>query len=124
MEHSVRAVQGHNQLSAYRGVFWDPTSCKWQATISDGLGCQCLGLFDDESEAARVVDAAAHPQGANNAALNLPLRQVRRSGAPLRPNDGGAVRVSTEIRTTHYVPLPHTRAGCRRAVSLAPLMHC
>jgi hypothetical protein len=58
--------------SKYRGVCWEKSSNKWKAAIRYNGKLQCLGLFEDDEEAARAYDSAARLQQGEKAQLNFP----------------------------------------------------
>mmetsp|Transcript_57734 Transcript_57734/g.159174 ORF Transcript_57734/g.159174 Transcript_57734/m.159174 type:complete len:582 (+) Transcript_57734:946-2691(+) len=56
-------VEGIVPPSNFRGVSWHPGTHKWLATIYHSGSTECLGLFDDDMEAARVFDRHARKHG-------------------------------------------------------------
>lgn len=61
-----------NLTSRYRGVTWNKRIRKWQAQIQSHLKNHYLGVFQNESDAARAYDNAAKALHGQFASLNLP----------------------------------------------------
>ena len=57
--------------SRFRGVSWDKSSQKWNATVSIAGKQKTVGRYDDETEAARAVDATIRAQSLDKP-LNFP----------------------------------------------------
>ena len=53
------AAQGGTVTSAFVGGYWHKLGGRWRATIQHDGAQHCLGLFDDEREAARAFDDEA-----------------------------------------------------------------
>ena len=62
-----------NTSSRFKGVSWKTDQQKWYAAIYVDKQDLHLGRFDDEMEAARAYDAAAHEHFGGYARLNFPL---------------------------------------------------
>jgi len=60
-----------NASSKYKGVFWNKTNKKWNATIHKGDNRIYLGGFDDEIEAALAYDRKAKELFGEFAYLNF-----------------------------------------------------
>ncbi|NLZ05898.1 MAG: hypothetical protein GXY19_12050 [Phycisphaerae bacterium] len=63
--------------SQFRGVF--PHGDKWQAAVSYRGGSKCLGLFDEEVEAAKARDRKAYELAGEFAVLNFPEEAGRKT---------------------------------------------
>lgn len=68
---NARNVTPGNHSSRYRGVSWHKRAGKWMARIKFNGKDIYLGLFDDESEAAKRYDAAARWYHCDFASLNF-----------------------------------------------------
>ena len=105
--------------SKYAGVHWDKKNRKWRAYISNGGKMQTLGYFDDEHEAARVVNTAARRLRGEDAhggrsggrtwwRLNFPteaeVKRAKDRGALLTADDkAAAVAVSERQGPSKFV---------------------
>lgn len=60
--------------STYKGVSWQAAAQKWQASIvgADGFS-RHIGIFTDETAAARAYDCAAMREHGEFARLNFPV---------------------------------------------------
>jgi HNH endonuclease len=63
--------------SRYRGVHWDARAKKWQAPLRIGGRKTYLGLFTDETDAARAYDTAARRHYGEFASCNFRVRLGR-----------------------------------------------
>lgn len=61
-----------NSSSKYLGVSWQKKNKKWRAQIQINGEKRCLGLFDDEIEAAKAYDAGAREHFGEFANPNFP----------------------------------------------------
>ncbi len=71
-----RRPGGEPTSSTYKGVSWDRSRSRWQAKIEIDGRCHNLGRYDDEAEAARAYDVAAHVAWGEFARLNFPVVAV------------------------------------------------
>lgn len=69
-----RKSAGHS--SVHKGVYWHRGARKWAAVIHVNDRARHLGLFSDESHAARVYDAAARTHFGEFARPNFPDSRV------------------------------------------------
>lgn len=63
--------------SRYRGVTWNRSVNKWQASAQVGPTKFYLGVYTDEAEAGRAYDAAALVAWGEFASLNFPTQEAR-----------------------------------------------
>lgn len=68
-----RKLQTRETSSAFKGVYWNKDCCKWHVQIRIDGKRYHLGLFTDETEAARTYDSAALAAWGEYAQLNFPL---------------------------------------------------
>lgn len=64
--------KAQDATSRFWGVYWDPSLSRWRAQIGIGLAAVKLGNFPDETDAARVYDAASRLLGREEARCNFP----------------------------------------------------
>jgi hypothetical protein len=68
----IKAVNGKETSSKFKGVSWDKKAQKWKARIKcDGMSTH-LGYFDSEEDAARAYDNAAKDRHGEFENLNFP----------------------------------------------------
>jgi hypothetical protein len=58
-DQSINRRKERGGTSRFRGVHWDSTRSKWQASLKHNHRSTYLGRFDNEVEAARAYNAAA-----------------------------------------------------------------
>ncbi len=76
-DNSANMVSQRTSSSRFKGVGWNVKCRKWEAGIRVDGKKRHLGLFVDESEAARAYDLAALSAFGSSACLNFPeLHQV------------------------------------------------
>lgn len=86
-QNNFNVVRSKNRKrGGFKGVSWNPTAGKWQASICagevkpNGKRRQLyLGVFTEPSDAARAYDAAAREHFGEFASLNFP-EETRRAG--------------------------------------------
>jgi hypothetical protein len=61
--------------SKYKGVYWSKHTNKWVAQICQNYKSESLGLFEQESEAAKAYDREAIVRFGNFARLNFPDKE-------------------------------------------------
>jgi hypothetical protein len=58
-QNSCNKKKPSTNLSGFKGVCWNPSANKWQASIKVNQKCIYLGIFADSLEAACAYDMAA-----------------------------------------------------------------
>jgi hypothetical protein len=71
-QNNANSRSAKNASSKYKGVSWNKTRKKWAAYIKKDYKQLYLGLFENETEAAKVYDKMAKKLFGKFAQLNFP----------------------------------------------------
>lgn len=87
LRHATKSQNNFNQrktrgVSQYKGVYWHKIADKWHAQVCIDKRRIYLGLFTDESAAARAYDSAAVRYFGKFVRLNFPQLELQNTHEP------------------------------------------